>query len=87
MNWSLLRWLLKSWWFAEIGGESLRGVFGVESELVGGFSPTHLKNMLMLVKLDHETPSFGMNIQKIFELPPASDLGRVCTDVHRVSYR
>jgi len=27
--------------------------------------PTQLKNMLL--KLDHETPSFGMNIKKIVE--------------------
>ena len=32
----------------------------------GGFSPTHLKNMLMLVKLDHETPRIEVKI----ELPP-----------------
>ena len=31
--------------------------------LVGGFSPTHLKNML--VKLDHETPKIGMNIKNL----------------------
>ena len=32
--------------------------------------PTHLKHML--VKLDHETPFFGVKIPKIFELPPPS---------------
>ena len=31
--------------------------------LVGGFSPTHLKNMLV-VKLDHFTPIFGVKIKK-----------------------
>ena len=35
----------------------------IESELVGGWA-THLKNML--VNLDHETPIFGMNIDKLF---------------------
>ena len=45
MNWSLLRWLLKSWWnlakggdarddfFADVGGESLRFCLGSESDL------------------------------------------------------
>ena len=30
-----------------------------EVDLVGDFSPTHLKNML--VKLDHETPTVAKN--------------------------
>ena len=37
------------------------------SFLVGGFSPTHLKNML--VKMGSSSPRFGMNIPKMFELP------------------
>ena len=32
--------------------------------------PTHLTNML--VKLDHETPRFGVKIPKMFELPSPS---------------
>ena len=52
------------------------GVFLCYSTFLGGgFSPTHLKNMI--VKLDHETPRFGVKI-KIFELPPPSNLGFVC---------
>ena len=35
----------------------------------GVVEPTPLKNMN--VKLDHETPRFGVKIPKIFELPPA----------------
>ena len=49
---------------------------GIEAEqltvdrgfLVGGFSPTPLKNML--VKMGSSSPIFGVKIPKIFELPP-----------------
>ena len=41
-----------------------------KSKLVGGFSPTHLKNML--VKLDHETPRIGVKIKNIWNHHPAS---------------
>ena len=36
--------------------------------LVGGFS--HPSEKYATVKLDHETPIFGVKIPKIFELPP-----------------
>ena len=38
--------------------------------LVGGFNQRHLKNML--VKMGSSSPSFGVKIPKIFELPPPS---------------
>ncbi len=36
----------------------------------GGFSPPMWKIVAQVVKLDHFPPKFGMNIPKIFELPP-----------------
>ena len=33
-----------------------RGSFPLNHHLVGGFFPTHLKNISAVVKLDHETP-------------------------------
>ena len=41
--------------------------------MVGGFSPTHLKNMQLQVKMGENLPQFsGWKFQNIFELPPPS---------------
>ena len=39
-----------------------------ENKLVGGFSPTPLKNML--VKMASSSPIFGVNMKNIFQKPP-----------------
>ena len=39
------------------------GAFPASHLLVGGFSPTPLKNML--IKLDHESPGIGVKIKNI----------------------
>ena len=43
------------------------------NDLVGGFSPTHLTNMRTVKMGDFLPPIFGVNIPKIFELPPPSE--------------
>ena len=48
-----------------LGALQRTGNYLQKSRFRGGFFPTHLKNML--VKLDHETPRFGVKIPKIFE--------------------
>ena len=44
------------------------------NDLVGGFSPTHLTNMRTVKMGDFLPPIFGVNIPKIFELPPPSEM-------------
>ena len=53
----------RSWWNMSF----LRRV--LSNYIVVGFSPTQFEKYAT-VKLDHETPRFGVKIPKIFELPP-----------------